>query len=284
LGAPHEGGPIAGFIWQIAGAGERGKLRWTDDTQMSLVLAEHLASHSQPDVDLLASEWAAEMQLMRGYGPGPRKLLGRVSAGEDWRTVNRTIWPEGSYGNGAAMRAAPLGLRWSENSDARDRWTNETSIVTHAHPRGVAGAQLIADGVARSLREEGPVDEFLEALAEDCESPPFIEKLRAAVRWGDDSATVSSVYEELGNSVVALESVPTALYIGARFARECDFEGMMRFIIELGGDVDTIGAMAGAIFGARCGVTALPVESLEQLEAKERIESAALKLLDQASK
>lgn len=279
IGAPYEGGPIAGFLWQLIGAGERGKLRWTDDTQMTLVLTEHLAARPVPDPDLLAKEWAAAMERRRGYGPGSRRLLSRVASGEDWREVNRSIWPEGSMGNGAAMRAAPFGLRWARDRESRSEAVYETSRVTHAHPLGIAGAHLMADAVARAMTcEEEPAD-FLEALAEETESRPFVEKLRAAVRWGADPVEPARAAAELGCSVLALESAPVALYAAARFSAARDFDGMMRFIITMGGDVDTIGAMAGAMFGVRCGVSALPAKPLEELEARPRIEAAALALL-----
>ncbi len=278
IGAPYEGGPLSGFLWQLIGAGERGKLRWTDDTQMTMVLTEHLGARSVPDPDVLAREWANAMESRRGYGPGSRRLLTRIASGEDWRDVNRSIWPEGSMGNGAAMRAAPFGLRWSEDREARSRWVYETSRITHAHPLGIDGAHLIADAVSRALHAEESAPDFLEALAEETQSRPFVEKLRQAVRWGADPVTPARAAAELGCSVLALESVPAALYAGARFAERRDFDGMMRFIIAMGGDVDTIGAMAGSVFGARCGVGALPPKRLVELEAKTRLEAAAIAL------
>jgi ADP-ribosylglycohydrolase len=282
IGAPYEGGPLSGFLWQLIGAGERGKLRWTDDTQMSLVLCEHLIARPEPDVDALAREWADAMEWLRGYGPGSRRLLARVASGEDWRAVNRSIWPEGSFGNGAAMRAAPLGLRWPMDRAARNRWVDETSRVTHAHPLGIAGARLVADAAARALRFHEPPADFLEALAEESEAREIVERLRKAVRWGDDPVSPGEVRSALGASVLALESAPTAVYLGARFAVSGDFEAMMRFIIEMGGDVDTIGAMAGALFGALRGRAGLPPGQLEGLEALERIEAASRGLFEAA--
>ena len=58
-----------------------------------------------------------------------------------------------------------------------------------------------------------------------------------------------------------------------------EFMPMMEFIVSLGGDVDTIGAMAGGIFGARQGVESLPADALYRLESREAIETAARGLL-----
>lgn len=76
----------------------------------------------------------------------------------------------------------------------------------------------------------------------------------------------------LGNGVAAADSCVTALYLALRFLRE-PFDELMDFVIRCGGDVDTIGAMSGAIFGAGNGMSGLPEEHLLCLEARERIQA-----------
>src|SRR5262245_31347877 len=105
LGAPFEGGLAARLAWRALGIGKRGTLRWTDDTEMALGLARSLTEHRGLDADSLARAWAEEADWKRGYGGGALRLLARIRGGEDWRTANRSVFPAGSYGNGAAMRA-----------------------------------------------------------------------------------------------------------------------------------------------------------------------------------
>lgn len=239
IGAPYEG---------FARPSAAGDLRWTDDTEMTLALAESLAERGGVDQDDLASRWAHGAGRSRGYGAGAWELLRMIRDGADWREANRAVFPDGSFGNGAAMRTAPIGLCFREPDEAARR----AAEVTHAHPLGIEGAVLIA----RTVR----------GLPLDSRAPEYRARLEAA---GDLSMTPREVVRRLGHGVLAHESVATAIHAANRFS---DFEAMMAFIISLGGDVDTIGAMAGGIFGARHGAAALPTLPLE---ARERIVRAA---------
>jgi ADP-ribosylglycohydrolase len=84
---------------------------WTDDTHMALSIVEVLLEHDQIEQEPLAQAFSRRFreQPGRGYGGGARRLLARIERGEDWRQVAPAIFPGGSYGNGAAMRAAPIG-------------------------------------------------------------------------------------------------------------------------------------------------------------------------------
>jgi poly(ADP-ribose) glycohydrolase ARH3 len=81
-----------------------------------------------------------------------------------------------------------------------------------------------------------------------------------------------TVVRTLGHAIVAHESVVTAIHVARRFN---EFVPLMNFVNSLGGDTDTIGAMAGSIFGARHGVGALPADDLARLEDRESIEATA---------
>jgi ADP-ribosylglycohydrolase len=77
LGAPHEGGPVARLVWRIIGHTRPGAMRWTDDTQMSLDLADSLVSHGTVVPDDIARRFAASYRWSRGYGLGAAKILSR---------------------------------------------------------------------------------------------------------------------------------------------------------------------------------------------------------------
>src|SRR6185503_16411961 len=86
--------------------------RWTDDTAMALSIVEVLGRHQCIDTDALAEAFVRRWMHdpHRGYGHGAFNLLARVSHGASWRTeAQRLFNGQGSYGNGAAMRAAPIG-------------------------------------------------------------------------------------------------------------------------------------------------------------------------------
>lgn len=267
LGAPHEGGPVGQALWWALGLGRGDTLRWTDDTQMALGLAESLVERNGLDPDHVARAWAEAADWKRGYGPGARRLLAMIRAGTDWREANTAVFPDGSYGNGAAMRVAPVGLFHHERPEALDRDAKASSVVTHAHPLAVEGALLIARATAAALHDR--ID--LAELAKGCAHREYAEALEHA---GGEMER-GEVRRRLGAGVEAHRSVVTALHVAARFR---EFTPMIEFVISLGGDTDTIGAMAGAVFGARWGRAALPAEPLSRLESRERIEETAAKL------
>jgi poly(ADP-ribose) glycohydrolase ARH3 len=82
-----------------------------------------------------------------------------------------------------------------------------------------------------------------------------------------------------GTGITAAESCVTAVYLGLRFRQE-PFLELQAFVAECGGDVDTIGAMSGALWGAANGMSRLPESSLQLLEERERIQRVAEALHD----
>ncbi len=273
LGAPHEGGVVGGLLWAALGIGKGDLLRWTDDTQMAVVLCRSLAEHGGLEPASLAMAWAQACDPMRGYGGGARRLLKLIRGGMDWRQANQAIFPDGSFGNGAAMRAAPLGLFFHRDLDELRRATRIASSITHAHPIGIDGGLLIARGTALALLDERDPAAFLGALHGFVATDELRGRIELAQAWLGQEPAARQVARELGNGVLAQRSAVTAVHCFLRFPEE--FEAMMAFVVKLGGDTDTIGAMAGGMWGARNGCDALPQGLLERLETRDEIEGAA---------
>ncbi|MDX1632386.1 MAG: ADP-ribosylglycohydrolase family protein [Thermoanaerobaculia bacterium] len=278
LGAPHEGDPIETRPWWTGAGSAPGPLRWTDDTQMALVLAEHLVEHGEVLQDELARSWAETCDPRRGYGMGALRLLRRVRSGADWRNANRSVFEEGSYGNGAAMRAAPLGLRFAEDPATLDRATVAASEITHAHPLGIEGALLLSRAAALALTTPDPApDQVLTKLRRRARQEPFRRRLDLAGNLLGNRPAPEEIVGALGNSVVAHRSVVTAIYCFLRH-RPDDFLELQETVVSLGGDVDTLGAMSGALWGAVRGLAELPGFLLERLEARDRLEGVGRRL------
>lgn len=277
LGAPHEGGPLERAAWALIGLPHGRLLRWTDDTQMSSASAESLLERDGLDCDDLARRWAEQADFLRGYGPGTLKLLARVRGGMPWREASRSVYPDGSFGNGAAMRAAPFGLFFRDDPGELARAAAAAAAITHAHPLGVEGGVLMAAAAALALDDAFAPAAFLDALRASCRREEFLSRLEWARGALAASPGPEEVRRRLGNGVAAAESVVTALYAFARHSG--DFPALMEFVVAVGGDADTIGAMAGALFGARNGAAALPGEALARLEDRERIENLGRALM-----
>ncbi len=280
LGAPHEGGVLERCIWRLIGRTVDGRRRWTDDTQMSLDLAESLLSENGLAQDDLARRFAQSYAWSRGYGPSMAQLLRRVRRGERWTEASRAIHPEGSWGNGAAMRAPVVALFFAREPERLVDAARASAEVTHGHPLGIEGAVLIAVAT-QALLNDRDAAHVVGAVGAHCRRPKILDRLRIATTWLAEGAAPGprEVAARLGNGMTAATSCVSALYIGLRHL-DAGFDAMLRFTIACGGDVDTLAAMAGALWGARNGAAHLPVVALE---ARERIEDMATRLHRHAS-
>ncbi len=269
MGAKHEGGLAARSLWWLLGLRRPGVLRWSDDTQMTLVLAQSLARHGRIHQDELAAGWAREARWSRGYGPGTLRLLKRVRGGMSWEQAARSVFPDGSYGNGAAMRVAPIGL-FHDDPLQRRAAAEASARITHAHPLGVEGAVLIAEAVHLAAKDACEV----ESLRSACTLPEFTTRLDRLPELLASDPEPKQVARDLGQRMTAHESCVTAVYVYLRF-RDQPFEHMVAFVNRMGGDTDTIAAMAGALYGADRGSKSLPEGPLSRLEDRADIEEAA---------
>ncbi len=212
LGAPREGGPLERSLWRLIGTTSSGRMRWTDDTQMSLDIAESLLDKRTLDLDDIALRFAASYRWSRGYGPGAAKLLKRVAKGQPWRVANRSIFPAGSYGNGGAMRAPVIGLYLGHHLDQLAQAARDSASITHAHELGLEGAVLLATASAWALRTREPQLIFQHAAAA-CALEPFTQRLALVDRSLRDGRALSpaEVRKQLGNGIAASNSCVTAL-------------------------------------------------------------------------
>ncbi|MEO2164271.1 MAG: ADP-ribosylglycohydrolase family protein [bacterium] len=204
LGAPHEGGPLERLLWRALGTTSSGATRWTDDTQMSLDLAESINEHGALVLDDVAARFAASYRWSRGYGPGAAKLLKRIRKGQPWQQANCAVFRDGSYGNGGAMRAPVIGMFCVAHPSELPELARDSARITHAHPLGLEGALLIAGAVAKALTCTAPL-EILSSASTPCQEAPFLSRLAIAQDWLESShqPTPSEVASRLGNGMAA---------------------------------------------------------------------------------
>jgi len=129
--------------------------RYTDDTEMALSIVSVLTAHGEIEQIQLASSFAEHHDWSRGYGAGMHSLLIRIGVGAPWeREAQRQFGGQGSFGNGAAMRVAPIGAYFADDLDRVVEQARRSAVVTHAHPEGVAGAiaVAVAAALARTTR------------------------------------------------------------------------------------------------------------------------------------
>ena len=267
--APFEGGILERFLWKFFSSTKTGEIRFTDDTQMTIDIARSLIAYQGINQDALADQFASSYQWSRGYGPTAAKLLKAIKKGHDWRTLNTKFFKEGSFGNGAAMRIAPIALFYPNNSRLMLHAVKQSSVITHAHPDAIDGAKIIAQVLVYMLNEnEGNIFEQLRKT----QNSVYQNKLKTAQKWltNNHKPTTKEVAKQLGNGIQAINSTVTAVYLALRFIGR-DYNKMIEFIQKLKGDTDTIAAMAGAIWGAKNGLKAIKHPKLKILESKNEI-------------
>jgi poly(ADP-ribose) glycohydrolase ARH3 len=281
----------SGFEWQRAAelqaiewaADRRELLAYTDDTHMMIGTAESLVQKEGFDGEHMAHVFIRnyEMEPWRGYGPGPPNVFRMIRAGEDWNKAAEKLYHGGSYGNGAAMRIAPVAVFYHNDLTMLREVAFRSSQITHSHVLGKEGAALQAYAIALAVgRESGKRFDsrgFLSRLDGLIQHETYRKKLEGLTMLlgeGDKAKVVA----EMGNTVEAFNSVPTAIY---SFVSHPDsFREAILFAINLGGDTDTIAAMTGAISGAYLGVEAVPNKWRLKLENRLYIEELATVLYD----
>jgi len=281
LGAPFEGRYQVSPQDVEAAAEKSEMLTYTDDTHMMIGIAESLINSKGFDVRDLTYTFIKnyEQEPFRGYGPGPPLIFKAIEAGVSWDTAARQLHSGGSFGNGSAMRIAPVGVFYHVDLEMLTEVAHKSSEITHAHTLGKEGATLQAYAVAlaTSLDSRWPFDrgDFLARLREYTGEAIYQEKLDSikALLTQPDRARVVS---ELGNGIEAFNSVPAAIY--SFLTHPHSFARAVVYAVSLGGDTDTIGAMTGAISGAYLGVESIPSSWRDKLENRLYLTELAEKL------
>jgi poly(ADP-ribose) glycohydrolase ARH3 len=171
------------------------ELWYTDDTQMAIGVAETLAARGEIIEETLCQAFVANYTPSRGYGQGARAVLEAMEEGRDYRAVAERYHPGGSFGNGAAMRVAPVGLFFRDDPERLKEQARLSALPTHRHPLGIEGAQLLALGVAFAshlVQVEQSI--FLDIILGACVSEEFKQKLLRAheVRTAKDLAALGN--------------------------------------------------------------------------------------------
>lgn len=244
----------------------------TDDTEQAILVGELLLAgqgHIDPqDFALALMEWERTM-IERGsrdlLGPSTKAALVALQAGA-------STSESGKYGttNGSAMRIAPVGIAYPLGGGLMDAVV-EACCVTHNTGLGISGAAAIATGVSAGIDGLGAsdMDEVLERMVSAAGEgerlgnwvaggsiPQRFVNLRSFTKHLSQQGFCDYLYDVVGTSVQSQESVVSAMLIIDRF-RDAPFDALCT-AASLGGDTDTIGAMAGAVLGATHGMAAFP--------------------------
>ena len=226
----------------------------SDDTEQSALVAQSLARHpGDPD----ACVWAFRRSLLGwflrlpwGIGLGTLRACARIAVGLRRSGV-------ATAGNGAAMRAAIVGVFFHDDEVARRSTSDALARVTHTDPRAVEGARFVAEVAAMTVKHGDPA-EALEAARAVVTEATLAEAIGRAMALAREGAALDVATEALGTTGFVVHTVPFAAYAFARWGR--DPMEAIAAVIRAGGDTDSIGAIVGAWCGALGGEGALPGE------------------------
>jgi len=238
----------------------------TDDTDLALCLARSLVECEAFDGEDVADRFVA------WYEAGPFDVglmtadaITEYRSGTSWRDAGREVWqgrPEGSNaGNGSVMRCAPHALAFTDDPETLTAVSRQSSAITHYDPRCTYGCAVLNRTIAGYLRDEDdPLASALEGVEGDAPDE-LVETLRLVPDLVDDGQLETSGY--------VIHTLQTALYdaLTADSAEEAVATAVNR-----GGDTDTVGAVTGALAGARFGADALPDRWLDTVEYREDLE------------
>lgn len=225
IGSAYEWHPVKDYDFKLL----RRSSRFTDDTVCSVAVAEAIAC-GKPFAQALR-EWCRRYPRA-GYGGRFRRWIMFEDAG-----------PYGSWGNGSAMRVSAIGA-WAESAEEALRLAKESSEVTHDHPEGVKGAQAVALAIHLALAGHGK-----DQIRDEIER-----------RFGYDlGRSYASIQPGYSFDVSCRGSVPESIIC---FLESHDYESAVRLAVAMGGDADTMAAIAGGIAAAYYGE--IPEEILDE--------------------
>ncbi|MBW1991175.1 MAG: ADP-ribosylglycohydrolase family protein [Deltaproteobacteria bacterium] len=258
---------------------------FTDDTQMTLAVAEALIEAGHQDLETLMAAvsrrfiaWLNSPENTRAPGNTCLEGCRRLEAGIPWRQSGKA----GSKGCGAAMRVAPIGYFYQHDVARLKEVAAATALCTHNHPTALVAAQAAAYLVKLALDEILP-GFFLPRLKEEFQGqdPEFdqaLNRLEQALRLIDLPVALAHI----GSGWVAEEAVMAAFYCFLEFPY--DFRNAVRLAANIDGDSDSVACITGGISGAYRGLKNLPQEWLKRLEKADYLADVARRLVQARGK
>ena len=195
-------------------------------------------------------------------------ILRQIRDGIDWRiAASAAFGGQGSMGNGAAMRVAPLGALFSGDSRRAALEAMRSAEVTRAHAEGILGAGAVAAaevGWARVIGHRPVPRGLLDSVAGYLVASRVLTGVDRARRL--IGVSVAEAAYELGNGaqVLAQDTVPFALWLAASYVD--DYRSTVLGAIAAGGDLDTVAAIVGGIVATHTGRAGIPPDWLEHRE------------------
>jgi ADP-ribosylglycohydrolase len=241
----------------------------TDDTQLTIATCESIIEARAVNPEMIANHFVRWFRARRitGIGASTLKSLTELDAGGHWAMVGAT--GEYSAGNGAAMRIAPLAFCLDPDVDTDRHMIRDVCRITHRNDEAYIGALAIIRSMCHVIDGNRLNDDFLAALVDSVPDSRVRDRL-IAVR--DSSLSISDYGARFASSGYVVDSVPLAILAAIQSS---DVLSTIQQIVQCGGDTDTISSMFGHVFGAAVGTGALPMETVNAIDAVSLVRETA---------
>jgi ADP-ribosyl-[dinitrogen reductase] hydrolase len=241
----------------------------TDDTALATCIARSLVDVGGWDPADVAGRFVAWYEGDHpAVGGITEEAIELLASGVDWETAGQRVYDGRPYGrnsgNGSVMRCAPLAVAFADDPGALVAASRESSAITHAAPSSTYGCAVLNCTIAGALAgADAPLERALAAVGDDAPRE-LVKALRPVPDGVDPSALDTSPY--------VVSTLRTALY---EALSSDSLEAAVVGAVNRGGDADTIGAVTGAVAGARFGAAAVPDRWLDALQCTDELAGLA---------
>lgn len=244
---------------------------YTDDTEQAFIILSSLIMNNwQADSTIISTnfiKWVDKEDIWNKniLGPSSKAALTLIKQGKDPKHIT-----DKAVTNGCGMRISPIGTLFSPHElDNLVNMVYEITRITHSSDVAISGAAAISAAVSAAVVNynwEDIVDTAIKAsdIGLNLGHPTWATKIKNRIQLGiflankykyNEENFCKAIYELLGTGTLASESIPAAISI-AYYTQ--DVVRCAILCANIGGDTDTIGAMATAICGAKNGASSIP--------------------------
>ncbi|MBL42531.1 MAG: hypothetical protein CMM49_07725 [Rhodospirillaceae bacterium] len=258
-------------------------LRYTDDTAMSIGLAEAIIQNQSVNEKIIGEKFQKNYakEPWRSYSPSTPAIFAKVKRYEITysKAAEQLYDGMGSFGNGAAMRIAPLGALFRNSKKLREL-SEVSAKVTHSHPMGIDGACLMSYAVGQLVnldpKKKFPLNEFIIGLVKFSKTKEIRLKLLNVMELIAANKSPKEAAKELKLSQRVDETIPFAIYSFLKY--KDSYKKSLFCSVLNGGDQDTLGAITGNLSGAYLGYESIPQDWASRVENSEYIVSLSKQL------
>lgn len=246
---------------------------FTDDTVMAIAIYNQLQMHEGINQNQLADQFVInhDKDVNRGYGATARRILREIGEGGHWKEISQAAFEGmGSMGNGASMRASPIGAYYFDDIDRVKELAVKSAEITHSNIEGITGAIAvsIATAIATSIKmnnDEILPNEFINRIVDELPYTDTKSKIQKSITipYSYNIETVKSILGN-GKKIMVQDTVPFSIWCAANNLG--NFKEALWKAVSILGDRDTICAIVGGITIMSTDEDEIPLEWIESVE------------------